>query len=144
MYIIFPTAGQAIRYAVRIASDRCLAEARLIRGNRKRQTARGYGSCGMNGCSGTSWSEKLDGKKPHGVAWWQVRSGVERIRFFLHTGRSQHNSHEPLEMGYYILILTGLVSFHGPLCCCAVPYIYFPLFPLELCLCYMNESSGIR
>ena len=40
---------------------------------------------GMNGCQGTSWNEELAGKELHGAAWWRVRSGVERTRFFLHT-----------------------------------------------------------
>ena len=39
----------------------------------------------INGCQGTSWSEELDGKVLHGAPWRQVRSGVERIHFFLHT-----------------------------------------------------------
>ena len=46
LYIIFSRAGQAICYAVRIAVDHCLPEVKLVRGSRKSQTARGYGSCG--------------------------------------------------------------------------------------------------
>ena len=37
----------------------------------------------VNGCQGTPWSEELDGKELHGVAWWRLRSGAERIRCFL-------------------------------------------------------------
>ena len=44
--------GQAIRYTVRIAVDRCLPKTRLIRGSRRRQTTRGYGSCGDERISG--------------------------------------------------------------------------------------------
>ena len=39
----------------------------------------------MNGCQETPWSEELDGKVLHWAAWWQLRSGVERICVFLHT-----------------------------------------------------------
>ena len=42
----FPREVEAIRYAVRVAGDRKFPEPRLVPGSRKRQTARGYGSCG--------------------------------------------------------------------------------------------------
>ena len=37
---------------------------------------------GINICQGALWSEELDGKELHGVAWWRVRSGAKIIRFF--------------------------------------------------------------
>ena len=46
--------GQGIRYIVRIAVDSCLPEARLIRGSRQSQMARGYGSCGDKRMSGNA------------------------------------------------------------------------------------------
>ena len=49
----------------------------------RRQEA--IGTAEINGCRGTPWSEELHGKVLHGAAWWQVRSGVERMRVFLHT-----------------------------------------------------------
>ena len=93
--------GQAIHYAVRIAVDCCLTEARLIRG--RSQTARGYGSWGDKRLSRTAWSKEIDGKELHEATWWRVRSRVERIRFFLHTisSGSQHSPSEHLQMWYY-------------------------------------------
>ena len=42
-------------------------------------------AAGINVYQGKPWNEALDGKEVHGAAWWRVRSGVEGIRFFLHT-----------------------------------------------------------
>ena len=53
LHIIFKR-GQAIGHAVRIAVDCCFPEARLFRGSRKSQTARGYGSCGDERMSGNA------------------------------------------------------------------------------------------
>ena len=65
---------KAIRYAVaRVAVDRYFPEARK---QMDRVTARGYG---------TSRDERRAWNSTERGAWWQVRSGIERLRFFLHT-----------------------------------------------------------
>ena len=50
----FPNRDQEIRYAVRIAVDRCFLKASLIRGSCKNQTAHGYGSYGDERMSGNA------------------------------------------------------------------------------------------
>ena len=93
-----------IRYAVRIAVNRCLPEARLVRGSRQSQTARGYGSCGDKRISrnvmerGASW---------HGT----TRSGLVASRIWSRedplfpahqvSSRRQHNPSKHLQMLYY-------------------------------------------
>ena len=99
----------AIRYAVRIAVDRCLSKAGLIRGSRKSQTARGYGSCGDELVSGNA--------------------GVDTTPTSIYKCGN-------------LLILKRVVFCVVP--CVVVQYLPSYLFPRELCLCYTDESSGIR
>ena len=101
------------------------------------------GAAGMNGRQGTPWREELDGKKFHGAAWWRVRSGVERIRFFLYT-KSAAGASTALPSIYkcgIMLVLKGVVFLRDPLYCCTVPQylaIVLSLFR-ELCFCYTKN-----
>ena len=89
-----------IRNAIRTAVDRCFPEGRLVQGSR--QTARGHRNCGYKRMSrnalerGACWQ----GTPRSGLVVSTI--GIESIRFLPHTlSRSQHNSHEHLQMWDY-------------------------------------------
>ena len=79
----FPREVQAIRYVLR--SIVVSPESGWFEGVAKVRQHAAMEAAGMRVCQGMPWSKKLNGKKFHGVAWWQVRSGVGWIRSFLHT-----------------------------------------------------------
>ena len=64
---------------------------------------------GVNGCQGTPWSEKLDGKELHGAAWWRLRSGTERVRCFLYVVDTESTCLPSIYKHGIILILEGWV-----------------------------------
>ena len=76
---------------------------------------------GMNGCQETPRSEKLDGKKLHGAAWWRVRSRAERIRFFLYISTGGNTTLTSIYRCGIMLVLKGVVLLHGHLYCCTLP-----------------------
>ena len=84
--IIFRERNKRIVYAVRIAVDRGLSAAWLVRNNvlrsRGSQTARSY-SCGGERMSGNAmeWGASRQGTLRS--AWWRLRSRAEKIRVFL-------------------------------------------------------------
>ena len=61
----------------------------------------------------------------HGAAWWRARSGVERIRLFLHSkSTAEANRVLPSIFKFGImLVLKGVVFLRGPLYYCTVPEI---------------------
>ena len=61
-----------------------LPEASLVLGCAKVRRHEATGTAGMNVSQGTLWSKEPDGKELHRAGWWRVRSGAERILFFLH------------------------------------------------------------
>ena len=87
--------SQAIRYAVRMAVDRCLSKAGLIREIRTRQTVRGYGSCGDEQVSGNTMERRAE-------------AGVDTTPTTIY------------KCGI-LLVLKRVVFLRGPLCCCTVP-----------------------
>ncbi|CAM9094935.1 unnamed protein product, partial [Ascophyllum nodosum] len=102
--------AQAIRHTERVVVDRCLSAARLFRGSRKRQTTRGYASCGDKRMSGNTIEQGGLWQETPRSAWWRMRSRVERIRCFLHIANT-----EPTHLSSFcecgiMLFLGGSVS----------------------------------
>ena len=83
----------------------------------------------MNGCQRTSWSEELDGKDLHGAAWWWVRSGAERVCFFLYILTGVYTTLTSICKCDIMLVLKVVVFSRDCWCCCCsstrVPHKYF-------------------
>ena len=62
---------------------------------------------GVNRCLGTPWSELLDGKELHGVTWWRLRSGAERIPCFMYIVDTESTQFPSTYMCSIVLILKG-------------------------------------